>query len=715
MSEPLPLLQTDATTYERPTQAWVCGSSGPCRLGPDAKGRCRAAGECQPSRKGEAWACSRPAAAGGPCSEGALPNGACSHPVPPCRPVRSLRSRRGLAVWGASALSVGALVCLVGGSWRREAVSPGELTFKHGTVAQSCDACHTTGGGHPLTWLATALREHGGIPESRRCLNCHQMGDQPLAAHSLSAAALDDVHRRVAAGPPSTQPAFTLEVARHWPGSPQAADAELACAVCHHEHQGKDATLARMGDQQCQACHTTRFPSFGDGHPEFDGYPYHRRTALRYDHVSHLGRHYRDFQRTMPEGKAPTSCLDCHEQSPAGRMMLVRGFDKACASCHLSQIEDSSLGGIVFLNLPGLDVATLRRRPETVAVGEWPESASGDPSPFMRFLLSTDARFVKAETVLDGKVDLRDLRMANDDQLRAVDQYVWAIKGLLEDLSQDAPAALSRRLEKALGERIEGMERSSLTGDLPQHLLRRAQQQWLPDLASEMAAHRAGTPLPKEAVLPPPAEAPPLGELRSRWYANDVDFSIRYRPKGHAGDFMRAWLDRSAPGTDAPGSPGAAPLRAIFASLSDPSGPGRCTKCHSIESVGEGSKINWLGRRETPNVHAFTKFAHVPHFSLLGEKGCQTCHVLNENADVSRGFVHADNTLATDPGTFESSFASMNKAACARCHVQKAAGDSCLTCHNYHIGFHPPATPNAPFPGADHAWRQDASSGAAGP
>ncbi len=179
----------------------------------------------------------------------------------------------------------------------------------------------------------------------------------------------------------------------------------------------------------------------------------------------------------MPEGKAPTSCLDCHEQSPTGRMMLVRGFEKACASCHLSQIEDSSLGGIVFLNLPGLDVPTLRKRlPDAGTVGEWPESGGGDLSPFMRLLLSTDDHFVKAEAVLDGKVDLRDLRKANDDQLRAVDQYVWAIKGLMDDLSHDAPAALSRRLEKALGQRIEGVERSALTGDLPQGLVRRAQQ-----------------------------------------------------------------------------------------------------------------------------------------------------------------------------------------------------------------------------------------------
>ena len=132
--------------------------------------------------------------------------------------------------------------------------------------------------------------------------------------------------------------------------------------------------------------------------------------------------------------------------------------------------------------------------------------------------------------------------------------------------------------------------------------------------------------------------------------------------------------------------------------MSDPYGPGRCTKCHSIERTEEGrGAIHWPARHEIPNDHSFVKFAHVPHFSLLGEKGCGTCHVLNKDADVGRGFVHADNSLNTDPKTFESSFAPMRKEECARCHVQKAAGDSCLTCHNYHIGNLPPGMPKGLF------------------
>jgi hypothetical protein len=87
----------------------------------------------------------------------------------------------------------------------------------------------------------------------------------------------------------------------------------------------------------------------------------------------------------------------------------------------------------------------------------------------------------------------------------------------------------------------------------------------------------------------------------------------------------------------------------------------------------------------------------VTHFSLLGEQGCLKCHVLNEDADVGRGFVRKDFSLNTDPKIFESGFVPISKTVCAECHVQKAAADSCLTCHNYHVGNLPPAMPKAAF------------------
>src|ERR1041385_686019 len=89
--------------YERPNQAWICGKAAdgaPCRIGPDAKGHCRADFECRPmleTREGETkgrYRCTRPAEHGGPCASGPLPDGACSRAIPPCVPIRTLRAKR---------------------------------------------------------------------------------------------------------------------------------------------------------------------------------------------------------------------------------------------------------------------------------------------------------------------------------------------------------------------------------------------------------------------------------------------------------------------------------------------------------------------------------------------------------------------------------------------------------------------------------------------
>ena len=83
--------------YERPNQPWTCGrlcEGRPCHIGPDAKGHCLATAECHPAKKGDRYHCTRPQSQGGLCKEGPLPDGSCCHPVPPCQPVRSVRSRR---------------------------------------------------------------------------------------------------------------------------------------------------------------------------------------------------------------------------------------------------------------------------------------------------------------------------------------------------------------------------------------------------------------------------------------------------------------------------------------------------------------------------------------------------------------------------------------------------------------------------------------------
>jgi hypothetical protein len=164
--------------------------------------------------------------------------------------------------------------------------------------------------------------------------------------------------------------------------------------------------------------------------------------------------------------------------------------------------------------------------------------------------------------------------------------------------------------------------------------------------------------------------------LLGGWYG--LDYVLYYKPLGHADRFVRAWLDFSGRtfGTTHQLF-GAAP----FIALADEGSPGRCTKCHSIDREADGAmNVKWKPRRPVSGLKTFTFFSHASHFSLLGEEGCLTCHALDPAARFAEGYNDRD------PFTFSSNFKPVNAATCATCHVEARAGESCLLCHEYHIG-----------------------------
>ncbi len=165
------------------------------------------------------------------------------------------------------------------------------------------------------------------------------------------------------------------------------------------------------------------------------------------------------------------------------------------------------------------------------------------------------------------------------------------------------------------------------------------------------------------------------------WYRQYA--TLLYRPSGHDDRFMLGWLDLTA---SIPGSDGANPSHAVFRQLADAKGPGLCTKCHSVDAAGNGGlRVNWTGLRPMPDKHRFTDFNHRAHLSLLDQDGCLLCHSFSDTVDGDARQTYA----GTDPAVHQSNFAAYEKATCARCHQPEMTGDSCLTCHNYHVGTFP--------------------------
>jgi hypothetical protein len=689
--------------YDRPHDEWTCGRAAegcPCIYGPSASGECRATSQCLPARKGDRWVCTRAISLGAACEPGPGPDGTCGCPVPPCRPVRSLRAQRGRLTWFVASAALGLVLLALWGAGHTTWSNPGPLTRQHALSAQRCTDCHLQAA--PVS-LDPALRADRLRQHNQLCRQCHDLGPHADSPHGTTAAELLALARAESAGPAAP---FLLAAAKRL-GPPEI----LACATCHREHQGPGHDLRRLADNQCQSCHQQQFRSFSAGHPEFTDYPYTRRTRLEFDHVAHFQKHFTD-PRSPAAG--PTSCAQCHEPAMDGRRMVVKGFDQTCAACHAGQIAgDTRAGakGLEFFRLPAIDVAALRAA--GLPTGEWPDYADGGLTPFMRWLLQGDpaARAALAEL---GPQDLGDLAKASPARKEAAAKLLWSIKGLFADLVTQGQPVLRQRLGAAAGP----------SGQFSADVALAAQQAWLPNLLAEVAAYRAGRPLPAPAPavraamaaaaptaggptpadpddlladLPgdkgatvsanpaapaaaaPPAAALELADAEERvaeggWYRRDETHSLHYRPTGHADPFLHAWLDRTA----GAGTPEA---QVIFQQLSAGNAPGLCMKCHTVDHVGATTVVNWKTSRPQPEQRPFTVFRHAAHFSLMGEQGCSTCHTLDTKADYARHF-----GANRDPAVFRSNFAPMAKSTCAACHQPQKAGESCLQCHHYHTG-----------------------------
>ncbi len=807
------------SAYERPSQPWVCGRAQDgrtCRIGPDLRGQCRADFECIPLNTDDRWSCTRAPQYGGRCTDGPLPDGRCARPIDRCVPKRSDRARRGLTTLWLVCLTVGAILLLLNGRLAERVVVPGEVTYQHGDVA-TCDGCHT-GSEHGLIgWLQAAFLPRSAAEDSAPCLACHRLGNYATKAHSLAPETLKPVTTRLQNMPRPQQVSIMPTVAKFVFGQ-QPKDQDLACSTCHREHHGQRYTLDEISNLHCHTCHERAFDTFVQGHPQFESFPYQRRTRIIFDHVGHIGKHFREPDTV----DAPTACTGCHEPDTGGAYMLVKDFDQTCRACHGKQIAGegrAGVKGLPVIALPGLDLQTLDAR--NVEIGHWPYYADGPITPFVRVLLAADPDVADALDEV-STLDLLDLLDADDHQLAAVARVAWGVKKMLGSIVVDGHDAYADRLSRVAGRQLTSDQVASLIGMLPTDAVLAAQSEWFPDLGTELARHAAGdivmgptaseiashvsepeatgdlaetpaqtteeldlgglldsdgaaddaetlfdtptaeadngdlgglldddlladdgdllgddlladggdllgndgdllgdeglladddeislsdgnagdmpdsndrasapvadvdvTPLP-QALRP---VAPEAWSNAGGWYRQD--YGLYYRPGDHADGFMRAWLDLS--GMIGGADPLGAPLAQL---LTNSKTVGSCTKCHSVDDrkgQNGGFLINWLTVPPQPNDKRFSVYAHVPHFSLLNEAGCLTCHILDPAAAYMASFDHRQ------PAQFASNFRSLDKSTCAACHKHELAGDRCTECHNYHIGDFPPALAAAPL------------------
>ncbi|MDF1792700.1 MAG: cytochrome c3 family protein [Thalassobaculaceae bacterium] len=385
---------------------------------------------------------------------------------------------------------IGLIMIALTGTDREALLSPGPLTFQHSVVG-GCAGCHQGFDDGPAGWVMTAF---GKAPEGHgdgACHTCHDLGEHAELPHSRPpsvTAALTDAARTHRTEHDSKTP-LEFRVSGWLFADADAPTSAVGCATCHREHRGVEAHLTEMPEGACQTCHTARFASFANGHPEFDRPLFDRRARIAFDHAAHLDRH---FGAAESAGKAPETCTVCHLPTDDGRAMLTGSFETMCASCHLADIAGTgAIGptGIAFLAVPGLDLWELKAR--DVDIGAWPEWSEEPLSPFMVRLLARDAAVATDLDRLEG-LDLLDLRDAAPQDIRAVATLAFAVKRLIGDLLANGVQAAETRLARGdtdpdVADQAVTNRTGNLLGHLPMDVLAAAAKDWFPTLASDLA------------------------------------------------------------------------------------------------------------------------------------------------------------------------------------------------------------------------------------
>ena len=222
--------------------------------------------------------------------------------------------------------------------------SPGKVAGPHAAWEADCAACHIAG---------TNLRDDA----SAIALNSALLGGRAIGDHHQIDARCQSCHSGE----------------EHHSNQKQAE--VLSCAGCHRDHQGRDASLTRVPDAVCTACHANigqhrertaraavtdhRITSFAVDHPPFRSLAAVNPGLLKFNHKLHMlpgqaakgtkptglkrladvPKRYRDRLASFSADEAiQLDCSYCHEPDAAGALYQPTNFERHCAACHTGEL-----------------------------------------------------------------------------------------------------------------------------------------------------------------------------------------------------------------------------------------------------------------------------------------------------------------------------------------------------------------------------------------
>ncbi len=413
----------------------------------------------------------------------------------------------------------------------------------------------------------------------------------------------------------------------------------------------------------------------------------------------------------------------------SGEVTRTVSYELACASCHDKALQQQSASGLDLLALPMIPDAVAR---ELASSSEWtwPMGAIGYPdgliSPLTELLLRSDPDVSAIVRQVPGG-DLSRLS-PNDPKTKVIVRGLAVeYRRLVSDLSREGHIAFSRRLSR-LG--IPDQAISSVLRTLPPQLLESANEKWFgasqssasfertdslsmfvvkdenatPKRSREVADSRitlvetsptirqvaaddrdsllldddllTEDPLADELLAEDPLTDDPLAndplasdslttptpvpadqQLKfGGWRRDDLRLAIHYRASGHTDPVLVGLIETFAHLKEGD------PLRKRFFKQSVVAA---CVECHATADsiIPQWTSIDLVGRKSE-----FTKFSHRPHLNVSGLGSCLHCH-----------------QVTPETSSMTNDFQPLTRESCAACHLPHAAGDSCTTCHRYHI------------------------------
>ena len=601
----------DQSQYERPNHPYRCGRAmlwqTPCNRGPEIDGACGGTRECKPFLKNDRWECRRDKRFGGPCDEGPRPNGECCIQRPACTPRSSLRIIRGrvtlLVLLAVIALILGSLGLDSHFNGLVSISDAGPLSKSHikFTEKQGCNACHEVDEQGISGWVKAVFRPSN---LSDKCVTCHTFGGDSSVAHNNNMLTDKEVSK--------TQ-----------------------CVMCHREHSGTSKVTRTLSSKQCNSCHKNKFESFENGHPEFSQkYPYFSRDSIKYDHGSHLNKH---FSNPKFSDNAPESCVACHTITLSDREIKPSSYEAICANCHNNQIKKKEL---IIIRLPEL----LQNRIDSSKLIE--------ACNFPETKMEVEEEFLSVSTEQPALVSAFLLNFSDDDP----ESYGEPLQDLIMSMAEESTVSFAELIDN---QTPMPMSENLLAGLNPE-VLKRAACAWGLNREYE-----------------PPAE-PKYGG----WYADMLE--IRYKPAGHADPVAKSWIEfalavSTEKGVDASESRAIA-MREQILSIKD--GVGGCIKCHAITELKDTKGDSYLAvdwNYKNAKKRPYVKYKHDDHVNIMGESSCSSCHVLNKEEGYMASFKEYNST------NWVNNFNPIKKKTCTQCHSEDQIDMECQACHLYHL------------------------------